>query len=202
MPTVNEGLVEEAIAHQINLAKYSNGVVQRIIRVLNRSDGRLVEAIRSVLERLSPESFTTERLESLLGSMRAANGQAFAQVGATLNSELLAFVDYEASYLAKILRAALPVQVSVAAVSVEQVYTAALARPFQGALLKGFLADLEADRAKRVRMTIAQGYVESKTTDEIVRELITATGNTYSNPPANYYRIAKDPHHSRQIQLR
>ncbi len=29
--------------------------------------------------------------------------------------------------------------------------------------------------------------------DELVRELITASGNTYSNPPANYYRIAKDP---------
>ncbi len=29
--------------------------------------------------------------------------------------------------------------------------------------------------------------------DEIVRELLTATGNTYANPPANYYRIAKDP---------
>jgi hypothetical protein len=29
--------------------------------------------------------------------------------------------------------------------------------------------------------------------DAIVRELITASGNTYQNPPANYYRIAKDP---------
>ena len=29
--------------------------------------------------------------------------------------------------------------------------------------------------------------------DAIVKELLTATGNTYTNPPANYYRIAKDP---------
>ena len=29
--------------------------------------------------------------------------------------------------------------------------------------------------------------------DEVVRELLTASGNTYENPPANYYRIAKDP---------
>jgi hypothetical protein len=29
--------------------------------------------------------------------------------------------------------------------------------------------------------------------DAIVRELITADGNTFTNPPANYYRIAKDP---------
>jgi len=29
--------------------------------------------------------------------------------------------------------------------------------------------------------------------DVVVRDIITSTGNTYSNPPANYYRIAKDP---------
>jgi hypothetical protein len=29
--------------------------------------------------------------------------------------------------------------------------------------------------------------------DQIVREIITSSGNTYANPPANYYRIAKDP---------
>ena len=29
--------------------------------------------------------------------------------------------------------------------------------------------------------------------DKIVQEIVTANGNTYNNPPANYYRIAKDP---------
>ena len=29
--------------------------------------------------------------------------------------------------------------------------------------------------------------------DAIVRELLTASGNSYANPPANYYRAAKDP---------
>ncbi len=29
--------------------------------------------------------------------------------------------------------------------------------------------------------------------DAIVRELLTASGNTYANPPANFYRAAKDP---------
>ncbi len=29
--------------------------------------------------------------------------------------------------------------------------------------------------------------------DEVVRDLITASGSTFANPPANYYRIARDP---------
>ncbi|MDB5310812.1 MAG: hypothetical protein JWO38_5014 [Gemmataceae bacterium] len=39
-----------------------------------------------------------------------------------------------------------------------------------------------------------RGHFQRNTpVDEIVRELITANGNTFANPPANYYRIAKDP---------
>lgn len=29
--------------------------------------------------------------------------------------------------------------------------------------------------------------------NDVVKELLTATGNSYTNPPANYYRISKDP---------
>jgi hypothetical protein len=29
--------------------------------------------------------------------------------------------------------------------------------------------------------------------DVVVRDILTSSGNTYANPPANYYRIAKDP---------
>lgn len=39
-----------------------------------------------------------------------------------------------------------------------------------------------------------RGHFQQNTPiDEIVRELITSSGNTFANPPANYYRIAKDP---------
>src|SRR5439155_11536996 len=29
--------------------------------------------------------------------------------------------------------------------------------------------------------------------DQVVRELLTANGSTFANPPANYYRVARDP---------
>ncbi|MBN9122488.1 MAG: DUF1553 domain-containing protein [Planctomycetes bacterium] len=36
-------------------------------------------------------------------------------------------------------------------------------------------------------------FLKNTPMDKIVQEIITANGNTYNNPPANYYRIAKDP---------
>jgi hypothetical protein len=39
-----------------------------------------------------------------------------------------------------------------------------------------------------------RGHFQKNTPwDKVVQELITANGNSYENPPANYYRIAKDP---------
>ena len=36
-------------------------------------------------------------------------------------------------------------------------------------------------------------FLANTPVDRIVREIVTSSGNTFSNPPANYYRIAKDP---------
>ncbi|QJW94021.1 DUF1549 and DUF1553 domain-containing protein [Frigoriglobus tundricola] len=36
-------------------------------------------------------------------------------------------------------------------------------------------------------------FLKNTPMDKIVQEIITSNGNSYANPPANYYRIAKDP---------
>jgi hypothetical protein len=36
-------------------------------------------------------------------------------------------------------------------------------------------------------------FVRDTGFDEVARELLTASGSTFTNPPANYYRIARDP---------
>lgn len=169
--SVNEELLNSAIRHQIDLQKYSNSVVRRMVAILNRTDNDIFKELSAALERLTPESFTVKRLESLLGSVRSMNSQAYAQIEKELSQELKDFVDFEAQYQQMTMQSLLPVEISVAAVSVEQVYAAAMARPFQGTLLKDALQDLDAAKQKRIRQTIAQGFVEGKTSSEIVREI-------------------------------
>jgi hypothetical protein len=169
--SVNSLLVDESIRHSVDLAKYSNNVVRRIMAVLNYADHQLFTELMAALDRMDPASFTVERLESMLGSVRATNAAAYAQVGQLLRDELRDFTAYEVSYQLQMLESMLPVSVHVASVSVESIYTAAMARPFQGVLLKGILSDLETGAAKKIRQTVAMGFVESKTTDQIVRQL-------------------------------
>jgi hypothetical protein len=179
--TANETIADEALSHAVDLQRYSNAAVRKIISRLNETDKRLVAALNEALERLSPESFTVERLESLLFSVRTINREAFELIGRELTEELRSFTEYEAAYQRQALVSALPVQVSVASISPEIVYAAAIAKPFQGVFLKGVLKDIEEARAKKIRQAIAQGYTEGRTTNDIIREIRGTRAAGYSD---------------------
>lgn len=183
--TVNERLLEAAIAHAVDLQHYGTGVVRRMLALLNRVDADLMVQITAALERLPAESFTVERLEQLLYSVRALNAQAYAGVKLELPEELRKFTTYEVGYQHQLFTSTLPAQVvaqvGVATVEAEAVYSAAMARPFQGVLLREALDGLEAGRAKLIRDTIRMGYVEAQTTDQIVQRLRGTRAKGYSD---------------------
>ena len=193
MLTANERIADLMIAHQVDLQHYSNGVVQRIIAVLNRSDASIFAELNAALERLPAESFTVERLEQLLLSVRILNRQAYEAIDRELTPQLRELVAYEAEFQAQLFVSAIPPQilarVPLAKVSVEQAYTAALARPFQGVLLREALTGIEAKRATLIRQTLAQGYVEQKTIQQMVKGLRGSRAAGYADGLFNRSRI-------------
>lgn len=179
MPTVNELLADDAIRHAVDFERYSAGVVARIIAVLNRADARIsAELARRLVEVDSP---TSVLLEAVLASVRSLNAEAYAAIGRELTAELQALAGAEVEYVGELLKTAIPVQVSFTTVTAQQAYAAALARPFQGVLLREALSELEAGHAKRIRDAIRQGYVEGKTTSAIVREIRGTRARQYAD---------------------
>jgi hypothetical protein len=179
--TANEALLDEAIRHQIELQKYSNHVVRQMVSILNAVDADMFAQLSSALESMSPEQFTVQRLQAMLGSFRATNASAYAQVSKELTKELRDFTEFESQYQKMSLEHAFPFEFNVASVSVDQVYAAAMAKPFQGALLSSALEGLSAARAQRVERAIAHGYVEGKTSSAIVRELRGTKSSHYAD---------------------
>lgn len=168
MPSVNETILDETILHETRLEKLKNNIVNRAVSVLKQADAALFIELTKQLERLPKESFTVQRLESLLVSVRALNSQAYAELTNKLNADLNEFAEYEAGYQYQLFRETLPVQVSLATVNAEQVYAAALSRPFQGVLLKEALKGVEEDKAIRIRNAVRIGYVNNQTISQIV----------------------------------
>ncbi len=173
MATVNELLFDELTAHAVDLQQYSEGVIRRMISLLNRTDADLAAELAAALERMPADSFTVERLERLLGSVRELNAAAYASVSEALGGELQAFAAYESGYQVSLYREVIPapvlVRYSIASVAPAQVYSAAMSRPFQGRLLKEWASHIEAERMTKIRNAIRIGYVEGKTASEIVR---------------------------------
>ncbi len=173
--TVNETLLDAETNHQVNLQQYSTGVVRRIIAILNRADAALAAALTQALDGLDPASFTVERLEVLLGAVRLLNKEAYDAIGRALPAEMAALAAYEAGYQLGLFKDTIPpgVQrvIAVRAVSAEQAYAAAMARPFQGRLLQGWAAAVEPTRMQAIRNKIRDGVLQGKTNDQIVRDI-------------------------------
>lgn len=168
MPSTNARLADLAVDHAIDVRLYANGVVRRMVTLLNRLDARLSAQLAEALLSLPADSFTVERLEALLVSARATNATAYRSVSDALDPELRGLAGAEAAAEAAAWRAALPARVALMGISVDQVYAAAMARPFQGRLLRDWARTLPDDRMRKIREAIRAGYVEGRTTSEII----------------------------------
>jgi len=185
MASVNEDLRDADISHQVDLQQYANGVVRKMIAMLNRTDSDLFAQLVVALEKMPPESFTVKRLEQLLASVRDLNSQAYAALSDDLQSELQDLAQYEASYQYQLFQTTIPAQivaqVDIATVSAEQVYAAAMARPFQGRLMKEWASTIEEGRMARIRDAVRIGYVENQPIGDIVKRIRGTKAKGYSD---------------------
>ena len=172
--TASALLQDQAIDHAHDLHRFSVGVVQRMIAVLNRADKALTAQLTEALMRLERESFTMQRLEAVLTSVHQTNAAAYAAVLDALQPEIQGLARVEAAGQVGAFKGAIPsvvqIQFPIAGISAEQVYAAALSRPFQGRLLKDWGKNLEASRMAQIRNTVRAGYVEGQTTADIIRK--------------------------------
>lgn len=185
MATVNELIQDESVAHKVSLEQYSLGVVRRIIALLNRTDAELAAQLMIALERMPADSFTVERLESLLGSVREVNAEAYRRVEQELTGELQEFAGYESQWQFDLFDRVLPepvkVRFPIARITAQQAYAAAMSRPFQGRLLRDWVRTVEAGRMTRIRNAVRQGYIEGKTVSQIVSEIRGTRANGYAD---------------------
>lgn len=169
MPTANEEALDASVRHQIGILRYSSSVVRKVVSLLNKVDDRLVNEITK--RGVGDTSFTQRRLELLLDSVRAIIAEAYGRATTALNDELKDFSSYERDYQLDMFRKVMPVRWDFIKPTSAQLYAAVTARPFDGRLLKDWYKDLETGAYRRLRDTIRMGYVEGRTTDQIVRDI-------------------------------
>ena len=186
--------LDEAVSHSVDLALYANGVVHRMVALLNRTDSDLFAALRDELSRAA-DSDTAQRLQVQLESVRQLNSQAYLQLDHSLASELREFAGVELDYqtawlrqLAALPAAGLQASAGVAEVSAVQVYAAATAQPFRGRLLAEWAQTLGEQRLVRMRDAVRIGFVEQESVDQIIRRIRGTRAAGYSDGIVNLDR--------------
>lgn len=181
----NVALLHEAIGRQVDLQRYSLSVVRRILALMNRADDDLIDRLIAALLREQPSMLTVERLDALLASVRGIQQAASAEAQRQLEQALRGLAQHEVEYQQDSIQSAMPTEIraalSVAPVSAEQAYAAAMARPFQGVLLREALAGVDAAKARAIRDAIRIGFAEQETIDQMVRRIRGTRAASYAD---------------------
>ncbi len=174
--SVNEELRDRAIRHALKLSRYSNGLVQQIIALLNSVDdelvGKIAGRLATIEERgITLSSRTTKRLQTLLDEVRAVNAAAYAEVGKTLSDQLVGLSGVEAAYQVDAIASALPIKLGVSVPSPTLLRTIVETSPIGGSILSDWVDGLETDRIVAMEQAIRKGLVLGSSTDDIVRSI-------------------------------
>jgi SPP1 gp7 family putative phage head morphogenesis protein len=161
-----ETVFDLSVKHRIALSRFSTHLVQKVIAQLNRVEQSAV----AKLAEAASDSLTALRLEQLLTQIRSIQSAGWILIGERVNGGLQGLADSEAAFAARLIGVGQET-VFTGAPAFAQVYAAVQARPFQGRLLRTWLAEAEEGAAKRVRETIRQGFIDGTPTDQIVRQL-------------------------------
>jgi SPP1 gp7 family putative phage head morphogenesis protein len=173
----NDKILDLLTKHNVDLQRYGNATVRRIISLLNRAESDILGQI--VLA--DPEGKTIERLEQLISAIKTINANAADQIERAMRSEIQDLAEYEATYASNLLRTSIPVRFDVITPAAGQIAAATLSRPFQGRLLREWISGLSDGTQARVRDAIRLGVVEGETTDQIVRRIRGTRANAYKD---------------------
>lgn len=165
---LSDDILDATIRHSVHLERYKNRIVKDILALVTDVEGRIErDLLRDRIEDMSRRD-----LDRLLARLRQSIRDGYEPVIATLDSALREIGEYEAGWQAGLLRDQIPVRMVIEGPSNEQIYAAAMARPFQGRLLKEWYQGLPDGQFRRIREAIRMGYVDGRTTQEIVRDVI------------------------------
>jgi len=166
MPSVNEDISDLALRHQVGIMRLGTATLRKLIPILNKADVEIVKKLQARDATLQG-SFTSKRLASLLKALKKINHDAHVELNREIRKDLGELASYEAGFQKRMIQAAMPIQLDIVSPSAKQLNAIVNARPFQGKLLKDWLSELEASRARRVRDAVRMGMVEGETTTKL-----------------------------------
>lgn len=171
--TANEELRDALLRHQTYLLRYSGSLRNRLWNILGRTEEDIEDKIRSRLAGntglRTPVEF--RRLESLVTAIDKIRAPAWKEATEEMTNELVLLAQHEAITINGIVTVTMPTQIETVLPSARLLRAIATARPFHGAILSEWAADMQADDLRRIHAQIQNGMVAGEDMATIARRV-------------------------------
>lgn len=165
--TVNDKLQDSQLRHEIFLSGYSRGTFRKQSNLLKEG----IADITLQLSKIEGKTFTKKRLERILKGITETNLNLTRGLKGDLSSELKLLADHEASFQIAATQNAYPFELALTSVSASQIHTAALARPFQGKLLRDWFNDQSLSTRQAYQQAVRLGQLEGESISQIIKRV-------------------------------
>lgn len=184
--TVNEKMALEAVRHRLHVSRYSEAEAKKAADLLRANDDEVAGRLYIALTRsgVKPSNYTTSRLARIKNSIQDTLSGLFGKVMGSVTSSLQDFSVGEAKYYGDMLGSIIPSAVldyfPVTPVNHIQLWAAANANPFQGALLSQYSGILTGDMSSAIGHAVSAGILQGETYEQIINRVIGTPSNGFS----------------------
>jgi len=177
-----DGALAAALQHRVGLARYGNGVLQRVISLVNDAETDIVRQIEKRFGSgpIDETHWAGKRLTDLLAQVRAINVEAHTEIANRLGQGLEAQASYEGEWAAELSRR-VGVRGSFVTPSAARLKALVYRSPFAGGVLKDTVRRLEASGFERMKRALQIGLVQGESTDQIVRRITGSADLKYAD---------------------
>lgn len=183
MATANEETRDALLRHQVALLRYSAGLRNRILRLIDRAEpelrGRLLDRLDTARARgFDTGPVTTARLRQLQDFLSSLSGtfdrrqrDLFDKVDALVLDELRELARDEVNFVATTLERSVGVVVSWTIPTTAELSAIVTSRPFQGAVLRDWLKRFREGDRRRMLEAVQIGMISGETPTQIGRRV-------------------------------
>lgn len=174
--TVNEGLLQRSVRHQMLLQRVGNREAARIRKLLAQAHGDVLVQLERRLSLITQRGYdlgpaTTQRLQDLATGLGEMMSPVMKQAQLDLQRNLTDLAHQEASFQAGLIQTLAPVPVEVVLPAIATLQAVVTARPFAGKLLSEWFDELGRRQQSGVLQSVRLGIVEGETVPQIARRL-------------------------------
>lgn len=169
MASINERFMDFQVAQQVRWIRLQNREVREALKILKRVEAQLAEAIRNA--DLDEARFTQARMAALRTQIIEIIRAMHAQLAPVLMDNIREASKAAAHIEEALLKRVLPAGLDVTTPNLGVLQVAAELAPFNGALMKDWVTQLEAADVARTMRTIMDGIISGTPTDDLIRQI-------------------------------